>query len=65
MKNIDVFGKTLNSTMNLVQRPVDLIIAQDSMKRASASFALDDGIETGLSTLKEVSLSYENKTLRI
>lgn len=61
----DVFGKTLNSTMNLVQRPVDLIIAQDSMKRASASFALDDGIETGLSTLKEVSLSYENKTLRI
>ena len=61
----DVFGKTLNATKNLVQRPVDLIVAPDSMSMASASFALDDGVETGLSTLKEVSLSYEDKIMRV
>ena len=61
----DMFGKTLNATKDLVQRPVELIIAPGPNLNASATFALDDGIETGLSTLKEVSLSYEGKQLRV
>ncbi len=61
----EVFGVTLNNTAGLVQKPTEIIIAPDASGEATLSFSLDDGMSVGLTSLKEVDLSYQSKTLHI
>ena len=62
---MDELTTTVKSVKDLVQKPVEVIIAPDAKETATRAFSIDDGEELGLTTLKEYTLQYENRTLRV